>query len=79
LIGPWTHIPRRPVRSNDGIAEVQAAIEYEYEYRFAEYEYEEVDLLPISWLDGTENTSSHVEPLTNSGDIQTPLCRQPGT
>jgi len=41
LIGPWTHIPRRPVRSNDGIAEVQAAIEYEYEYRFAEYEYEQ--------------------------------------
>jgi hypothetical protein len=43
LIGRWTIAPRRQIRSNNGIAEVQAAIEYEYEYeyRFAEYEYEQ--------------------------------------
>jgi hypothetical protein len=45
LIGRWTIAPRRQIRSNNGIAEVQAAIEYEYEYeyRFAEYEYDEFD------------------------------------
>jgi hypothetical protein len=41
LIGRGTIAPGRQIRSNNGFAEVQAAIEYEYEYRFAEYEYEQ--------------------------------------
>jgi hypothetical protein len=52
LIGRWTIAPRRQIRSNNGIAEVQAAIEYEYEYeyRFAEYEYEQEHEYDVSFV-----------------------------
>ena len=54
MIGRWTIAPRRQIRSNNGIAEVQAAIEYEYEYeyRFAEYEYEQEHEYDVSLATG---------------------------
>jgi hypothetical protein len=63
LIGRWTIAPRRPIRSSNGFAEVQAAIEYEY--RFAEYEYEqeheyEVSLAPEILARGATNRQSEL-------------------